>query len=88
MILFKWHSFFIYIYFQRTKPYSFEQKFILTLIDKTYRKLTYDDKENDNHFIILLRQELNELACRFNNQKCVKKSLKYFEKWKSGALEK
>ncbi|XP_066591924.1 uncharacterized protein [Prorops nasuta] len=62
---------------------SLFNKFVLNLFKNTYTKLRDADKQSDSHFLILLKHELNDLACKLNDADCVNNSKQRFSAWRN-----
>ncbi|XP_066591366.1 uncharacterized protein [Prorops nasuta] len=62
---------------------SLLNKFVLNLFKNTYTKLRDADKQSDSHFLILLKHELNDLACKLNDVDCINNSKQRFSAWRN-----
>ncbi|XP_076675141.1 uncharacterized protein LOC143372620 isoform X2 [Andrena cerasifolii] len=63
--------------------YAVFQKFVLALIDETYKQIGYLDRPNDDRMTVLLRSELNKWACNYGHDGCVTTFTTLFRKWKA-----
>ncbi|XP_015127586.1 putative aminopeptidase-2 [Diachasma alloeum] len=52
-----------------------------------FLKLGFEDRSTDDRLTILLRAELNTLACKLDDELCVKKSQEYFSSWRKNDTE-
>ncbi|XP_043289822.1 uncharacterized protein [Venturia canescens] len=55
----------------------------LSIIKNTYEKLGYEDRVGDDRLTILLRQKINNWACKFDHEMCIEKSRFYFSEWRT-----
>ncbi|KAL2747896.1 putative aminopeptidase-2 [Vespula maculifrons] len=65
--------------------YVLYKKHVLSLIEGVYQTLGYVDRKKDDRLTVQLRQELNDLACKFGHEECVFSSLEYFRGWINAA---
>ncbi|XP_012288914.1 putative aminopeptidase-2 isoform X2 [Orussus abietinus] len=70
--------------FDGQSEYNEFRKIVLVMIEKTYNKLGFEDRKQDDWLTIFLRRELNEWACKLDHEECISRSLEYFEKFKKG----
>ncbi|KAL6254853.1 hypothetical protein P5V15_014192 [Pogonomyrmex californicus] len=62
--------------------------YVLSLIENIRAKLGYEDHENDDRFTVLLRREINNWACNFDDNECVTTYTKKFNQWKSNPSDR
>ncbi|XP_063990680.1 putative aminopeptidase-2 isoform X2 [Diachasmimorpha longicaudata] len=63
----------------------FFKNFTLNFISKIREKMGFGDQSTDDRLTILLRAELNNLACKLDDELCLKKSQEYFALWRKNA---
>lgn len=54
----------------------------MSLFENVHLQLGYEDSETDNTLTILLRRDINNWLCNFDNSKCVTRYTDKFRKWK------
>ncbi|KAL7640964.1 UNVERIFIED_CONTAM: hypothetical protein RMT77_008101 [Armadillidium vulgare] len=67
--------------FQHTRGYGALREFSLSLILPIYKKLGFEEKENDNFLDKILRVEILTRACSLDYKPCVDKSVELYKAW-------
>ncbi|XP_011690580.1 PREDICTED: uncharacterized protein LOC105451677 [Wasmannia auropunctata] len=67
------------------EEHSYFKLYVLSLIDNIHMQLRYEDKENDDRLTILLRQEVNNWLCKFDDNECVTIYKEKFKQWRTNA---
>ncbi|XP_017892658.2 putative aminopeptidase-2 [Ceratina calcarata] len=62
--------------------YQHLKDFILILIDNIYKQLGFTDQNTDDRLTVLLRGELNKLACNYGHKECINTFTSMFQQWK------
>ncbi|XP_011643165.1 putative aminopeptidase-2 [Pogonomyrmex barbatus] len=57
--------------------------YVLVLLEEVRFKLGYEDRDNDDRLTILLRREVNNWACNFDDDECVTNYRNKFTQWKA-----
>ncbi|XP_071652134.1 uncharacterized protein [Temnothorax longispinosus] len=63
--------------------HSLLKMYVLSLIDNINVKIGYEDHEKDDRLTVLLRQEVNNWLCNFDDNECVRIYTDKFKQWKA-----
>lgn len=88
-----WKAFFnglSYIY-ERFEQGSFQtdfKKYVLNLLSNMYKKVGFNDREDDEHLDKLNREMILQWTCKLNQEECVKTSQNLFAAWRKNISER
>ncbi|KAL6254852.1 hypothetical protein P5V15_014191 [Pogonomyrmex californicus] len=71
--------------FAGSAEYDLFKTYVLSLIANIRTKLGYEDRENDDRLTVLLRQEVNNWACNFDDEECITTYKNKFKQWRANA---
>ncbi|CAK9796737.1 Aminopeptidase N [Anthophora quadrimaculata] len=85
-----WRAFFnhlpyLYKQFEGKDAFGPFEYYVSTLLTPIYKKLGFDDQENDDHVTQLFRSHVRKWACKFDVADCKARALSYFNSWNINA---
>jgi len=60
--------------------------YVLSLINNIHDRLGYEDSKNDDRLTVLLRQEVNNWLCNFDDNECITIYTEKFKQWRANAI--